>query len=454
MKFLVSVLLCWLPLVAAGEVQKIGRPKTEKGFVTVYYPDGFDAGKRYSVLYWFHGTGGSPNAGIGRGHDRFISVGMSYLKRDEVPAGGYGAAHWEECLAVRAELEKHGLKLDRNVVAGMSKGGWASFYIAAQPRDGLHAVGIFAAGKDPNVKKVPSLKGRGLSVLVGTGETDPNYPQAQLAVDVLKAAGAVVFYEEWTGEGHTYHRDGRVRDWLDVEARRSDPAELRSYCARAVEEALAKAQAWKNPKDRYVAMRLLVGDPRLRAAGEAWQKRVKQAGSELAQDPGVKGWLGAFNRSRELLRREVAFFDRRDFKLPQLEKLVAAYDKLMAEVGHADLAARAAYGHHRAAKMLAIYTEQKKAQEDPAYRRLMEEYVKLQAKFGQANGKPGEPVMARLKEVGARLGELRHKASMGAFREAEWGDGSGAKDPLVKAVIQAGKLATRGKPVAFSGVAF
>ena len=132
-----------------------------------------------------------------------MTAGMSYLKRDQVPPGKYGAAHWEECLAVRAELEAQGLKLDRNVVAGMSKGGWMGFYIAAEPRDGLHAVGIFAAGKDPNLKSVPSLKGRGLSVLVRTGETDPNFPQAQLAVQVLKKTKTTMFYQEWLGESHT-----------------------------------------------------------------------------------------------------------------------------------------------------------------------------------------------------------------------------------------------------------
>ena len=66
----------------------------------------------------------------------------------------------------------------------------------------------------------------------------------------------------------------------------------------------------------------------------------------------------------------------------------------------------------------------------------------------------GETVMERLKEVGARLGEIRNKSSMGAFRDAEWGAGRGPKDPVVRAVIEAGEDAIRGRPAAFSGLGF
>ena len=446
----------WLLLVAvrAGEVEKIVRPKTEKGVVSVHYPDGFDPAKRYSVLFWFHGTGGRPNPGIGRDHERFVTVGMSYLKSENVPAGEFGAAHWRECLAVREQLEANGLRLDRNVVAGMSKGGWMAFYIAAKPRVGLHAVGIFAAGKDPNLREVPSLEGRGLSVLVGSGETDPNFPQAQLAVNVLRKAGAAVFYEEWSGQGHTYRRDRRVRAWLDVEGMRADPAQLERFCAAAVEEEFERAMAWRDARDRYAALRYLAGDPRLREAGELWRERVREAGRDLSNDPEVKSWLAELNRLRALVKREVAFFDRRDFRVPPLEKLVAAYQKLLGEVKHPDLAARAAHGYQRAAKMLAIYSAQMKARENPEYQALMKEYVKLQTEYGEANGDPGEEVMARLKEVGARLGKLRHESSMGAFKDAEWGRHDGDTDPAVQAAIEAGVAAGRGKPPVFSGVGF
>lgn len=457
MRLALSALFFLLPWAASARVEQLPRPETERGYVTLHFPEGFDVGKRYSVLYWFHGTGGQPNAGIGEGHDRFISVGMSYLKRENVGPDGYGAAHWAECLAVRAELEARGLELDRNVVAGMSKGGWMSFYITSEPREGLAAVGIFAAGKDPNVRSLPDLHGRELSVLVGVGETDPNFPQAQLAVTAFKQAGAQVCYEEWPGEGHTYHRDGRVRDWLDVEARRSDPAELQQFCAQSVAAHLQEAERWDSAVERYLALRHLAGDPCLREAGEHWRQRVREDGTRLAAEETVKEWMGGFERLRTLVKREVAFFDRRDFKVPDLEKLVAAYERLLGELKNdVDLAARAAYGRGRAAKMLAIYSEQMKGREDPEYRALMEEYIKLQTSYGEANGNPGEAVMVRLQEVGARLGELRHQAGVGAFHEAEWGRGGGAEPAEVIAALEAAKAAAvRGKvPTAFSGIGF
>ena len=451
---LMSLLLLLVQGVAgAAQVEKVERPKTEHGFVTVHLPAQFDPEQSYSVLYWFHGTGGRPNPGIGLGHERLVTVGMSYLKRDQVPPENYGGAHWEECLALRAELEARGLKLERNLVAGMSKGGWMSFYIAAKPREQLHAAGIFAAGKDPNLGAVPSLEGRGLSVLVGTGETDPNFPQAQLAVRSLREAGAQVFYEEWLGEGHTYHRDGRVRNWLDVETRRDDPERLVAFCDAEVGAEMAAIMAIGPGKDRYVALRKLAGDPRLRAASESWRERVRVAGKELSEDEGVRDWLAELAELRGLVGREATFFARRDFDVSKLGKLVEAYDRMLADSRHPDLAARAAYARRRAAKMLAIYTEQMKAREDPEYRALMDEYGKLQARYAEAKGKPGDEVMGKLKEVGARLGELRHQASMGAFRKVERGGGLMAGEPeAVGEAIEAG--ANLQGPAAFGGIGF
>lgn len=451
-ELLLIILMFGLPGRLLAE-HRIDRPNTDKGFVTVHYPEGFDPARRYDLLFWFHGTGGSPNPGIGRRHEGFVTVGMSYLKRDHVPAGDDGGAHWQECLAVRQELETQRVKLDRNLVAGMSKGGWMSFYIAAKAREGLHAVGIFAAGKDPNTKEVDNLEGQGLSVLVGTGETDPNFPQAQLAVKILKAAGATVFYEEWLGEGHTYHSDGRVRHWLDVESRRTQAEELRRFCDEAIDAELQRVEEWALAKDRYVALRRLVGDPRLAEASETLRVRVRDLGKALAGEPAVEEWRLGLAKLRALVGREAEFFNRRDFAVSKLDKLVAAYQKLLGEVGHPDLAARAAYGYRRATKMLAIYTAQMKARENPEYQALTKEYVQLQTKFGETGGTPGEDVMQRLQEVGARLGELRHAASMGAFHEAESGKAAGRDIPEVTAAIEAA-AADSGRPQASGGLGF
>jgi len=445
---------CWNSAQASDLPERVERPLTAHGFASIHYPPEFDPEKSYSVLYWFHGTGGRPNPGIGNGHEKLISVGMSYLKRDPERKENTGTAHWNECLAVRKELESEGLKLDRNIVAGMSKGGWMSFYVAAEPRESLHAVGIFAAGKDPNMKSTKSLKGRNLSVLIGTGETDPNYPQAQLAVKVLKEAGAQVFYEEWLGEGHTYHRGGRVRHWLDVESRRSDPAELLKFCAAGISAELAKAEAWKDEKDRYVALRILIGDPRLPEADSASRKRLKEAGMELATDASVKDWKTSLARLRTLVGEEAKFFARRDFDVGKIGELVAAYRKLVEELKHPDLAARAAYGHFRTKKMLTIYTAQMEARKNPEYQELWKEWVQLQTIYGETEGQPGPDVMKRLNEVGARLGELRHESSMSAFRNEEWGDGSSNMAPEIRAAIEAGEKASEKKPKAFSGIAF
>ena len=129
---------------------------------------------------------------------------------------------------MRKRLEDSGLKLRRDVVAGMSKGGWAGFYLGAEVPDGPDAIAIFAAGKDPRYKAAPPMP-KTLSVLVGTGETDPNYPQAQLAVGYFRQGGASVSYEEWLGHGHTYMASPKVVDWLHVESLKDRTAELSAY---------------------------------------------------------------------------------------------------------------------------------------------------------------------------------------------------------------------------------
>ena len=412
------------------------RPNTEHSFVSLHYPKGFDPGKSYHVLYWFHGTGGQPNPGIARAHGSYIGIGMSYLKREHVPPGKYGAAHWDECQEVRKLLEQDGLKLRRDMVAGMSKGGWASFYLAAEVPDGPDAIAIFAAGKDPRYKKAPPMP-KALSVMVGTGETDPNYPQAQLAVGFFREGGAGrVTYEEWLGKGHTYMASPRVVDWLQVESLKDRPAELTAYATRQVARELKRCDETTGLQQRYLALRFLVTHPALPHASELLQQRVRDSGRAAGAEPELKGWLDAFNASRTLVAREAGFFNSQSFDVPKLDKLVGRFRTLTESAPGPGLAARAAHGTRRAQKMAEIYKAQKKAFETPEFKKLGARYRELQKLYADAKGEPGDEVMQELKEVGAKLGDLRHKASMGAFRDAEWGR-EPEPDPLLDGAIEA-----------------
>lgn len=122
--------------------EQIELSHTIHGFCSVHYPEAFDPGEAYHLLFWFHGTNGRPNPGIGSAHGRYISIGMSHRKRESVEPGRYGSMHSEDCLTIRSKLEKAGLRLRRNVVAGMSKGGWTAFYIARNEPSGPHAIAI------------------------------------------------------------------------------------------------------------------------------------------------------------------------------------------------------------------------------------------------------------------------------------------------------------------------
>jgi hypothetical protein len=426
MKFIrLTILLCIGPgmissLCAQWPV-RLDRPQTVHGFCSIHYPKDFDAAKAYHVLYWFHGTSGRPNPGIGRDHRSYISVGMSYRKREHVPPGEYGASHWVDCLAVRRELEEAGLNLRRNVVAGMSKGGWAGFYIGAERPEGPDAIAIFAAGKDPRWGEAEPLR-KSPAILVGTGETDPNYPQAQLAVEFFRQAGSQVNYEEWLGKGHTFAASPRVLAWLEVESLKDRPDELHRYATRHLQTEMARCEEISDPLDRYVALRFLLGHPTTPHAPEFLHEQLLEAGRAAGKAPEITQWLDAHKQLQALVTREAHFFDSRSFDVEQLGQLVERFRALTESAPDPSLAARAAYGARRAKKMHAIYHAQQKAKARPEYVAMRSRYTELQRLYSDADGNPGDAVLAELNEVGAKLSDLRFDSSMKAFTDEEWGN--------------------------------
>jgi len=207
-------------------------PGTVHEYATLDVAKQLDLSKPHPVLIWFHGTGGRPNSGLGKHHRQYVSVGMSYALADRILVNnaGFGTAQWELCEQALATVQKLGITPSRVVVAGMSKGGWTAFHAGTTVPDGPDAIAIFAAGKDAQVQKAHAPIPPTLAVLIGTGETDPNYPRSQLAVNFFKEAGARVSYEEWLGHGHTWRNTRRVAQWMEVEAIHGNFDELESLC--------------------------------------------------------------------------------------------------------------------------------------------------------------------------------------------------------------------------------
>ncbi|MEM7386424.1 MAG: hypothetical protein AAF514_15900 [Verrucomicrobiota bacterium] len=179
-----------LNLLTAGAMagEQLSFPETRHGHLTVTWPEESEE-KPWPILYWFHGTNGRPNPGLGQRLAHYVIIGMSYLKADEYEPGTYGKSHWELCLRARRELEERGHVFGRNLVSGFSKGGWMSFYIGSEAHEDLHGVAIFGGGRDPNARTPSDFKHRDFAVLVGTGETDANFPNAQMAWRYFRKAG-------------------------------------------------------------------------------------------------------------------------------------------------------------------------------------------------------------------------------------------------------------------------
>ena len=120
---------------------------------------------------------------------------MSYLDKDKVPANGYATEHWKLCQDVeRLIVKRKNLKVSRRTVSGVSKGGWMAYYMSLEPLEGLHGTAIIAAGQHKG--GIPPLKKNldHLAVFVGTGETDSNYPHAQMAVNFFNQSQICLLY--------------------------------------------------------------------------------------------------------------------------------------------------------------------------------------------------------------------------------------------------------------------
>ena len=418
-------------------IEKIAWSDTQNDYVIVTYPKGFDSNKIYHINFWFPGTGGKPSPGIEDSLENFIGIGLSYLDKDKVPSNGYATEHWKLCQDVeRLIVKRKNLKVSRRMVSGVSKGGWMAYYMSLEPLEGLHGTAIIAAGQHKG--GIPPLKKNldHLAVFVGTGETDSNYPHAQMAVNFFNQSQIHSFcYEEWLEKGHVSITSPRVMEWLMVQGKRGEPKNiLVDYCEEEVQKKLEKIAMLSSDKEKYIAVRHLLRAPTMHYVSAVTSDKVKTQGKELTEKSEIKEWLAELNKLRSMIQREAKFYHDGRREPDLLGKFVKGYEQVSLESKHPDIARRAAYAYMRNLKnhTIEIIKEEHLA---------TTEYPVLKARFDELSKKVGtarEPVQAdydEMQELFNKLRTLSLDAGMKGFYEVEWHK-KVTPDPKVKQVLE------------------
>ena len=403
-------------------VEKIYWEQTQEDHVLISYPKDFDPAKTYHINFWFPGTGGIPGPGIEDRHDDYIGICLSYLDRDLIPRDGYATSHWALCKKVEASLVKRtGVKIQQRILSGVSKGGWMAFFTALAPPKDLHGVAIIAAGQvrgdEPLVKKNASH----LAVFIGTGETDSNYPHAQMAFPFFhKSKIHSLCYEEWLRKGHVSIISPKLTEWLDVQSKRGGPPEeLSEFCQEIAQEKLNALKLLDHPKDQYIALRHLMRAPSMKYAPKEISEKVKTLGKEIVKDEDLRNWINELETFRALVKKETLQFKERGNKAVDNESLLKAYQDLTLKTNYTDIAHRSVYAYLRALKNHTITVLRKQHLKETPHQQLQDDYNAFHQQLQQSNNATQEQVN-QLYRMGSKINKIGSEASMKAFYDVEW----------------------------------
>lgn len=292
-------------------IEKVEWQGTEKGFILISYPKEFKNSHTYHLNFWFPGTSGNPGPGIANENENYIEVCFSYLAKKEFAVGEYAKEHWSLCRKVEEHLlARRSIAVGQRVVSGVSKGGWLAFEMSVDSLRGLDGVVIVAAGILPRVQKIPNLKQSQLSVLVCTGETDVNYPFAQMAEAYYQKSGLKDYsYEEWLTRGHVSHISSRVNEWLNVLSKKKEPKDvLQSYCESLITQRMLEYDKLSSPKEKYIFLRHCLKSPASAYIGNGLRQEMITKGRELGKEETVVAWLNDYAILRKIVQAEVKVY--------------------------------------------------------------------------------------------------------------------------------------------------
>jgi len=224
------------PTFEPGRTTKVERKDIGyQGHFLVYLPTDYTPRRKWPVIFFYHGMGGSPGHGVHiakhfTGGKTYILVGLPYLQ--EAVSAPTEENNTPALNERRMAIESNALKKifipyarehlsvdDRQfIVAGASRGGWAVSTIIENLPDLWGGAVLLMGGRERDVygKILRSTRGfRDRPIFIGIGEKDPNLYWSRKAEKVYAGAGANVTLEIFKGIGHSIDMDNEaLRKWL------------------------------------------------------------------------------------------------------------------------------------------------------------------------------------------------------------------------------------------------
>ncbi|MFO1492593.1 MAG: hypothetical protein U1F77_06760 [Kiritimatiellia bacterium] len=301
------------PALAAGTEVSVPLPATDRA-MKVYLPSNHAPGRKWPVIFFYHGMGGAPTTALLRkltGGRDCIVVGMPYLSDRITPLSPQ-----EREDSRKAELEafrrartwivgQAGADDDAVFLAGTSKGGWAVSTLWEREASRLAGVVILLAGRQPGPDPGAAAM-RGKPVYIGAGEDDPNLLPALQARQHYRQNGALVCFDVFAGIGHQTPDDlPRLRAWLKMNLPPGpgpeDRERLRAEYAGEIQTALAGTGVL----EQFRRLQALSDDPRLSLCDPAVLAPARARFAELKQiSPAKEEWQAEARLGEVSVREE------------------------------------------------------------------------------------------------------------------------------------------------------
>jgi hypothetical protein len=436
-------------------VEKIEWEGTEKGFILITYPKSFKSFQPYHLNFWFPGTSGNPGFGIANENENYIEICTSYLVQESFAVGEYSKKHWALCQEFEEFLiNRKQITVGQRIISGVSKGGWLAFGMSVEPPKDLDGVVIVAAGMYPREQRTPNFKGSKLAILVCTGETDSNYPFAQMAGAYYKKYKLEDYcYEEWLTKGHISAVSPRVIEWLNVQAKKGESKHaLQVFSDTLVTKKLNEVEELDEPESQYIALRHLLKSPSYRHVSTELRERILNKGQGLNKDKAVIAWLKDYNILRKIVQTEVKLYQQRRVTSQEAAEIKAHFVKLANLTKYNTLKVRAAYGYLRNTKGHVMLKLQEKEKAKPEYKKMKKEFEDIQRRI-HGDRKTDPILVDEFQELAYELRAKSTKQVMDSFYQVEWRKQYTVDDPRMKKLLETKQEAlTTHKP--YSGVSY
>ena len=324
----ILILLCLMSASVAAKTIELGFPEL-KHRVKVALPDGHDPSKKYPAIFYYHGTGGTPDTSLIKhhiGNEAWIVVGMSYFQLGQFNMSREAMAKELTLLrSVKRHLQvKYGMDPAKCYVAGFSKGGWMADMLL-QADTSLAGGVILGAGHLHKYHKTPIKYAKKKPVFIGVGRMDNNYPFALRGVLHHRKMGGQVTMEEWAALAHAFPGDGSLAltQWFAVQSsvKPGHEAAIRKEMNGLLTEA-SKLDAVK----QWNELRRIRALPYSRLLGKDWLAQLDASIKKLEAQSRVKMEARALSQHRKLLFREIT-----ERSLKDLEKINFDYINLVAD---------------------------------------------------------------------------------------------------------------------------